>query len=475
MPLTARSLKFGVFPQFVGAAAATALVSIGLLAHLLSGIAKDAMLRNTADEGTALITFFIGPIAQELATSSTFSPKALERLDELSKNELRARVLLIKIWTPDRVVAYSTNKSLIGRQLPTTRHHRVMRGEIIATFDDLHDAKVDFGHEPEMPLIEVYAPIEKTGTRDIIAVGELYFDGEPIASEARSIMLTTIVVVLTVTLPMAFILFLFVYKANVATLDHRYALNQKIQEAEALARQNDRLRRIAEDARLSVARSNEQLLGRLGQDIHDGPVQLLSLLMLKASGLIGDENRPSGAISVATNKLQQLIDLISQVLAEIRALSHGLVLPELQNLSVEDTLRLAIKRHEDTTGSDVTFHASNLPADAPLPIRICLYRVVQEGLNNAFLHAGGRGQEVQASTHNGNIEVLVLDSGLADPAQALSHPKSNSGLGLRGLRTRVEGFQGTFEIRPRTGGGTVLKATVPCSNALAPKQAEAYY
>lgn len=469
MPLTTRSLKPGVFSQFVGAAALTALVSIGLLAHLLSGIAKDALLRNAADEGTALITFFLAPIAQELATSSQFSPGALAQLDELAKNELRARVLLIKIWTPDRVVAYSTNKALIGRRLPTTRHHRVMMGEIIATFDDLHDAKVDFGYEPEMPLIEVYAPIHKTGTSDIIAVGELYFDGEPIASEARSIMFTTIAVVLTVTLPMASILFLFVYKANSATLNHRYALNQKIEEAEALAQQNDRLRRIAEDARLSVARSNEQLLGRLGQDIHDGPVQLLSLLMLRASALVGEGNPGTGLISVAANKLQPLIDLISQILAEMRALSHGLVLPELQNLTVKDTLRLAITRHEDTTGSEVKFHASNLPADAPVPIRICLYRVVQEGLNNAFTHADGRGQEVHAFERDGHIEVQVLDSGLAEPVPAGFRPKNNGGLGLRGLRTRVEGFQGTFEIGPRDEGGTMLKVTVPCSYEMLPK------
>ncbi len=457
------TLRPGVFSQFVIAAAITIFVSMGALSYLISGIAREGLLRNAADEGVSMIRIFIEPIAQELESSATFSKEAIERLNRLSANELRGRVLLIKIWTPNRIVAYSTNRDLIGKSLPTTRHPRVMAGKVIATFDDIHDARTDFGYEPDMPLIEVYSPIYKSGTKNIIAVGEVYLDGDLIADEARAIRNATIAIVFTVTLPMAAILFFFVYRSNATTLSHREALVQKMTEAEALARQNDRLRRVAEDTQLTIARSNEQLLGELGQNLHDGPVQLLCLLMLKASLLEETIKNKSGEISAdAALKIGQLTDLISQILVEVRTLSSGLVLPELEGLDLTKTLELAISRHQDTTGSGVVFHTDQLP-DVSLPLRICLYRVVQEGLNNAFLHAGGRGQKVSASADSRVITVTVEDSGAESNGNLAFARKSTGGLGLRGLRTRVEGFQGTLELNARPEGGTILNVQLPLS------------
>ena len=66
-------------------------------------------------------------------------------------------------------------------------------------------------------------------------------------------------------------------------------------EAKYLAAQNDRLRRLADDARLEAANSNENLLARIGQDLHDGPIQLVSLLMLKVTDPTATKQPESGS------------------------------------------------------------------------------------------------------------------------------------------------------------------------------------
>ncbi len=85
-----------------------------------------------------------------------------------------------------------------------------------------------------------------------------------------------------------------------------------------------------------------------------------------------------------------------------------------------------------------------LPGDVARSIKICLFRIVQEGLNNAFRHAGGCGQQVTANVDGDMIVVTISDRGSHAVTQASSH--KHVSLGLIGLRRRVELLQGTLEF-----------------------------
>ncbi len=85
------------------------------------------------------------------------------------------------------------------------------------------------------------------------------------------------------------------------------------------------------------------------------------------------------------------------------------------------------------------------------PERICIYRFVQEALNNAWRHAGGVAQSVAQRIEAGQLVVEVSDEGSGfDPAAA--RPE---GLGLAGLRERVESLGGAFAIRSSPAGTTL--------------------
>ena len=132
-------------------------------------------------------------------------------------------------------------------------------------------------------------------------------------------------------------------------------------------------------------------------------------------------------------------------MTEIRAISRGLVLPEVADLPAQQIIRLAAQSHQARSGQPVSLRIDD---DCPMPLtpalRICLFRFVQEGLNNASRHAAGSNQWV----------VLICSAGLRlavrDDGPGLAEG-SVPGLGLGGLRDRVEALGGRFGLDRKDG------------------------
>jgi signal transduction histidine kinase len=130
---------------------------------------------------------------------------------------------------------------------------------------------------------------------------------------------------------------------------------------------------------------------------------------------------------------------LEDAMREIRGICTGLVLPQIETAATMDILRLAVDEHQRRTGTSVTL---TLPRHLPEPgasEKISIYRFVQEGLNNAYRHGRAKDQAVRAGMKSGRLFVEVSDGGPGfDPARV-------EGLGLAGLRERVESIGGQFQ------------------------------
>ena len=136
---------------------------------------------------------------------------------------------------------------------------------------------------------------------------------------------------------------------------------------------------------------------------------------------------------------------ISDALAEIRTISRGLSLPDVAEKAPAEIVRMAIEEHRSRTGNHVDVElACDTPVALPLAVRLCLYRFVQEGLNNASRHAKAVGMGVYLSCDAETLSLAVRDAG-----PGISHESGTFGLGLSGLRDRVESLGGEF----RAGSG----------------------
>ena len=91
-----------------------------------------------------------------------------------------------------------------------------------------------------------------------------------------------------------------------------------------------------------------------------------------------------------------------------------------------------------------------------MPVKITLYRLVQEALTNAYRHAGGKGQRVVVQCDGRDLKVAVMDAGPGfDGGQ---EGDSAEHLGLVGMRERVESLGGQFAIESTPGSGTTVRA-----------------
>ena len=211
-----------------------------------------------------------------------------------------------------------------------------------------------------------------------------------------------------------------------------------------------------------MALLNESYLRRIGSELHDGPAQDLGLSLLKLDDLLEQvEAHPQEKLDLKT--IEQLATIeasLKNAQKEVRGIAAGLSLPQLSELSLADTVLRVIRTHEGKTGTKVALELESIDNRVALPLKITVYRLIQEALNNAYRHATGAELRVHVYVDEGQLVLEISDRGPG------FHPEQvgewDGHLGLRGMRERVESLGGKFEIRSQIGKGTMIIASLPC-------------
>lgn len=444
--------------QFLVAAAIVLCLSMAVLGSWVNRQITRSVLATSGAAGAAYLDAFIEPLVQEMLPDGTLPPASHAALDALLRESpIRKSIVSVKIWLPDGRVIYANGaKEVIGQRFASADVARAAAGEIVAEFEDMTSAESAHEQGFGLSLIEVYAPLYRNGDGEVIAVGEVYENAEALNAQLDISLFRTWVVVGLTTLVMLVILHAIIRRGSRTIAAQRAKLQEQFRHSQRMATLNETLRFDAERARLDANAANEELIGRIGLDLHDGPIQLLSLLMLRLGKLSRGGATPQDAANTAAIR-----DLTAAVIQELRTLSTGLALPEIGDLSVAEAIRLAAARHEDLTGTRVRVKLGRLPPRVTGALKICIYRIVQESLNNSFKHAGGEGQSVSARLVDNRVTLRISDRG-GSPPETESPGAGPSKLGLRGIRNRVEAFGGVADIRSGPSG-TVVEVTLPVS------------
>ncbi len=436
--------------------AAIVLIVCGLMAGLgiwINANARAVGVQAAAETNAFYMDLLFEPLLEGLPRDRVLPPQIEGQLDMVLSEGFQDRSIdTAIIWWPDGTIAYSTDKSLTGARILSGNLERALQDVIVAK---LIEGGPESGHNQSghgTTFLEIYAPLHDSRTGQVIAVGEFYQDAGHFAAGLRRQGYAIWGVVGTTTALLLALLFATAIRAGAVVGAQQDELRRHLRASQELAEQNATLRRAADSARLDAFRINEDMLNRIGADLHDGPLQLMSLIVLRLRGIAPDRDKTPAELA----EEDKTIGLATQTIQELRELSHGLVLPELGTLGVTETLALAAARHENRTGTPVETRFGDLPHDLPAALKICLYRIVQEALNNAFRHAGGLGQSVHARADGGRIEVVVSDEGPGmDPAEA------GIGLGMPGLARRLQSFGGSLGVVSHPGGGTRITAYLP--------------
>jgi signal transduction histidine kinase len=461
--------RLSLFQQFALMASIVLSFTMITVGSWVSSRIADGVLHSGAGAAALYMTNFLEPNVQSLAALGGLTSEEIARLDKLSEDlALRRHVASIKIWRPDGTIVYSSRKSLMGQRFQTSAIQPALRGKISSAMADLDEDDSEFERRLSIPLYEVFAPLYKSGTGEVIAVGEFYENATDLLGETTVATRDAWLMVALSAFVMLGTLFAIVHRGSTTIERQRALLRERLREQTWLRHRHSTLEAKMRTALSETARIDEQVQRRLGVELHDGPVQLVSFVLLRI-----DEMRSAltGAHG-SSETIEAVRASASQALKDIRSIASGLILPGFHDATEPlGIVRTVIDAHENRTGSHVALYASEIPKSLAPDLIRCIGRVTQEALTNAFKHAGAVEQTVTMSMQDGMLRLSIRDGGPGFEPSKSASKRRNQGLGLVGMEHRVESVGGRFEIASSPGLGTEVVAFIPLGRSTSVKEA----
>lgn len=233
--------------------------------------------------------------------------------------------------------------------------------------------------------------------------------------------------------------------------DSKRLLEQKdLLHAEELRsiRQQERLNQYA-----AMLQGQEAERSRMAKDLHDGLGGLLAGVKLKLSSILA---RLDGRNESDISAIKDVVHQLDYSVDELRRISHD-IMPEALRIGGLVAALSDLCRYMSNTNMQVVFQNLGISDNYPDPVRITVYRIVQELLANAIKHANAKKVIVQCSELDDWLFVTVEDNG---KGMEYDRDRQEKGLGLGNIRNRISLLNGNIEILSQPGEGTTVNIQI---------------
>jgi PAS domain S-box-containing protein len=215
----------------------------------------------------------------------------------------------------------------------------------------------------------------------------------------------------------------------------------------------------AEEAISSVGRrlmqAQEEERSRIGRELHDDINQRLALLAVELDRF--DQN---GSTKDLHDRVQGFKQRVMDIATGVQALSHQLHSSKLEYLGLALAAKSFCKEFSETHNVRTDFTQNGVPRNLAEDVSICLFRILQESLQNAVKYSGAVHFEVDLLGTSADIRLTVRDDGVGfNPDEAIK----SQGLGLVSMRERVKLVKGEIVIKSKPMKGTEITVRVPVS------------
>ena len=201
----------------------------------------------------------------------------------------------------------------------------------------------------------------------------------------------------------------------------------------------------------------EQEIKRIAHALHDEAAQLLASVYLALDEVAG--NLPPAREHLL--KVKGLLDLIE---GQLRQLSHELRPTILDDWGLLPALKFLAEGVTARTGLFIKVEGESAPSLSPL-LATTLYRIVQEALTNVTRHAKATQVKVTIQHELQTLRCSIKDNGVGFDVSSLSARTGERGLGLIGIRERLNSLGGSPLLVSTPGQGTELVITIPYTNS----------
>ena len=197
----------------------------------------------------------------------------------------------------------------------------------------------------------------------------------------------------------------------------------------------------------------------IARELHDDVNQRMALLAVELDRW--NQQLPPSAVELHDH-IHHAIQRLSNIATDIQALSHRLHSSKLEYLGLVAAAKGFCRELSEQHQAEIDFRDMAMPRSVPKEISLCLFRVLQEALQNAMKYSGVRHIKVELRGTEGEIQLTVSDLGIGFDPQDAIHRR---GLGLISMRERMQLVRGEISIKSQPGSGTTIHARVPFSSS----------
>ncbi|EGD48632.1 DegS sensor signal transduction histidine kinase [Ruminiclostridium papyrosolvens DSM 2782] len=211
---------------------------------------------------------------------------------------------------------------------------------------------------------------------------------------------------------------------------------------------------------IKIIEAQEEERKRVAREIHDGPAQSMSNIVIKAEIC---ERLMDKDVNEARKELQNLKKVMREGLQEVRKIIYNLRPMALDDLGLLPTLERYVISFKEETGIDVQLRSRAINEEIKPVISLAAFRIVQESLNNVLKHAQAKRVSILLEHVNQKLIIIIADNGVGFNTKNVKtiEPESTGGFGLFSMKERVTLLEGEVDIVSQVGVGTKITIHIP--------------
>lgn len=207
-----------------------------------------------------------------------------------------------------------------------------------------------------------------------------------------------------------------------------------------------------EQATRAVIEAEENERKRIAVDLHDGVGQMLSVVNMNMSTLLGQMSFTSDG---AEQTFKKTMNLMAESTQEMRTISHQMMPDALLKNGLVNAIENFISMI-DINVIDIVFSAYGIEKRLDRNIEIMLYRVIQEAVNNVIKHAQAKHFDIQLALVDEQLTCTIEDDG-----KGFEQNVELNGIGLQNMKSRINFVKGNLELNSQPGSGTLIFISIP--------------
>jgi signal transduction histidine kinase len=207
-----------------------------------------------------------------------------------------------------------------------------------------------------------------------------------------------------------------------------------------------------------VISAQEDERKRIARELHDGPLQAISMVNMRL-GLV--EEMPATEYARSQSHIGAVREALGTTLGEVRLMIQDLRPSALDDLGLVTAAHDLAASQCDAAGLRLRWEVTGPAHELPPAVETAVFRILQEGVNNAVRHAHAHSVRVAIAFDDGHLCAVVEDDGVGFDPQRSRVSHDGRGVGLLGMRERAALLGGSLAITSAFGRGTRLRAEIP--------------